>query len=105
MTPSKPRFHDGTHGAAIAVKVTPRARKNEITDILDNGTVKIRLTAPPIEGKANEALIHFLAETLGIAPTLIEIVAGASGRDKLVSIQELDPASVQQKLVQALKKK
>ncbi len=104
MTPSKHQFHHETHGAAIAVKVSPRSRKNEITGILENGTVKIRLTAPPVEGKANEALIRFLADLLDVPPTRIEIVAGASGRDKLVSILDMDPVSVQKKLFQAMKK-
>ncbi len=83
-------LHDGKKGAALAVRVTPRASKNEIVDILGDGTVKVHLTAPPVEGKANEALIKFLSKVLEISPSQLEIVAGASGRDKLISVIDMD---------------
>jgi hypothetical protein len=53
------RLHDGQRGAALAVRVTPRARKNEIVEVLSDGTVKVHLTAPPVEGKANQALLEY----------------------------------------------
>jgi uncharacterized protein (TIGR00251 family) len=97
-------FQNGTSGAAIAVKVTPRAKKNEITGILEDGTVKIKLTAPPVEGQANQALIKFLADFLKIAPMDVEIVAGSTSRDKLVAISGLDPNTVQHKILASLAK-
>jgi len=96
------RMHDGKRGAALAVRITPRASRNEITEIMDNGTVKIRLTAPPVEGKANEALITFLAFVLGTSPSKIEIVAGATGREKLVTVMDLTPEEVHQKIISSL---
>jgi uncharacterized protein len=87
-------LHSGKKGAALAIRVTPRASKNEIVDILADGTVKIRLTAPPVEGKANEALIQFLADVLEVSASRIEIVAGSTGRDKLVSILNMDAQAV-----------
>ena len=75
MTPRKFRLHDGKKGAAMAVRVTPRASKNRIVDILSDGTVKIHLTAPPVEGKANEALVKFLASILNVPVSRVEIVA------------------------------
>jgi hypothetical protein len=92
-------LHDGKKGAALAVRVTPRARKNEIVEVLSDGTVKIRLTAPPVEGKANEALLSFLAEVFGIEKSRLEIVAGATGRDKLVSILDMDTSTLHKIIV------
>lgn len=92
-------LHGGSRGAALAIRVTPRARKNEISEIMSDGTVKIRLTAPPVDGKANEALIDFLAEVLDVSPRNIEIVAGATGRKKLVSIVGLDAGTVQRRIL------
>jgi uncharacterized protein len=102
MSPRTFHLHDGKKGSALAVRVTPRASKDEIVEVLSDGTVKVHLTAPPVEGKANEALVKFLAEVLGVAPTRIEVVAGASGRDKLISVLEMDTATVHQKIVDHL---
>lgn len=96
------RMHGGKKGAALAIRVTPRASKNEITGILDDGTIKIRLTAPPVEGKANAELIRFLAEVLDIAPSKLEIVAGETGRDKLVSVLDLDAEMVHNRILRHL---
>lgn len=93
-------LHDGKKGAALAIRVTPRASHNEIVEILSDGTVRIRLTAPPVEGKANEALVEFLSKILDVAPSRIEIVAGMTGRDKLVSILDLDAKSVHARILQ-----
>jgi uncharacterized protein len=93
-------LHDGKKGAALAIRVTPRASHNEIVEILSDGTVRIRLTAPPVEGKANEALVEFLSNILDVAPSRIEIVAGMTGRDKLVSILDLDAESVHARILQ-----
>lgn len=97
-------LHDGTIGAAIAVRVTPRTAKNEIHDILDDGTIKIRLTAPPVEGKANKELIKFLSSVLDVPPSTIEILAGQSGHDKLLSIMGLSSQEVQKKILNHLEK-
>ncbi|MEZ0396991.1 MAG: DUF167 domain-containing protein [Anaerolineales bacterium] len=99
MSPRKFRLHDGKKGAALAVRVTPRASRNEIVEVLSDGTVKVHLTAPPVEGKANEALIEFLAEVLDVAPSRIEVVAGAGGRDKLISILDMDAEIVHKKII------
>lgn len=93
-------LHNGQKGSALAIRVTPRASRNEIVEILNDGTVKIRLTAPPVEGKANLALVEFLAEVLGLPSNRIEIVAGATGRDKLVSILDLDTETVHQRILE-----
>jgi len=102
MAKRKFRFHDGKSGAAITVRVTPRARNNEIVEVLSDLTVKIRLTAPPVEGKANKALIEFLSDVLDMPKSKIEIVAGETGRDKIVSILEADSDVVHKKLLEHL---
>jgi len=95
-------LHNGQKGAALAVRITPRASKNEISEILSDGTVKIRLTAPPVEGKANLALVDFLSDVLGVPPSRIEIVAGATGRDKLISVLDMDAEALHQSILQHL---
>jgi uncharacterized protein (TIGR00251 family) len=96
------RLHDGQRGAALAVRVTPRARKNEIVEVLSDGTVKVHLTAPPVEGKANQALLKYLSDVLDIPISQLDIVAGATGRDKLVSIVNMDAATLHKKIVENL---
>ena len=95
-------LHDGKKGAALAIRVTPRARRNEIVEVLSDGTVKIRLTAPPDEGQSNQALVTFLSDVLKVDASLIEIVAGTTGRDKLVSILDLDADIVHQTILSHL---
>ncbi len=98
----KYRIHDGRTGAAIAVRLTPRSSRNEIVGVQDDGTVKIRVTAPPVEGKANQALIKFLADILDVAPSRVEIVAGETGRDKLVSVMDMDAVTLHKRIVEML---
>lgn len=92
------KLHDGKRGAALTVRVTPRARRTEVAEILEDGTLRVRVTAPPVEGKANAALIRFLAEVLEIRSSRIEIVAGEKGLDKIISITELTAQEVQRRL-------
>ncbi|MPM28509.1 hypothetical protein SDC9_75035 [bioreactor metagenome] len=95
-------LHSGKGGAAITVRVTPRSSRNEVSEILADGTVKIRLTAAPVDGKANENLIEYLAKVLDINKSSIEIVAGMTGREKLVTILGLSPEDVQTRILKNL---
>jgi hypothetical protein len=97
------KMSEGKRGAALAIRVTPRARKDEIVEILADQTIKIRLAAPPVDGKANKALIEFLAKVLDVPRSRVEIIAGASGRDKLVSILDLDSGEAQSRILKYLK--
>ena len=81
-------------GAAFPVRVVPRASKNEISG-RHGEAVKIRLTAPPVEGAANEALISFLSEILGVRKSQIEILSGHASRDKIVCVVGLLPHDVE----------
>jgi uncharacterized protein (TIGR00251 family) len=103
MPSRKFRMHDGKKGAAIAVRVTPRASKNEIVEILSDDTIKVHITAPPVEGEANEALLKFLAEVLGVPKSRLDIVAGATGRDKIISVIDMDAETLHAKILAHLK--
>ena len=84
----------------ITVRVVPRSSKNEIS--LEGDTFKVRLTAPPVDGAANEALTRFLAERLGLPRRALQIVQGAKGRQKIIHIDDsagLTMADIQQKLL------
>jgi uncharacterized protein (TIGR00251 family) len=100
MTDRNFRLHDGKKGAAIAVRVTTRASKNQIVGALSDGTVKIRVTAAPTEGQANDELIKFLSDVLDVAKSRIEIVAGQTGRDKLISVLDMDSETLHKKIVE-----
>jgi uncharacterized protein (TIGR00251 family) len=99
MEPKSFHLHDGKKGAAISVRVTPRARKNEIVEIMHDGTVKIHLTAPPVDGKANIELLKFLAKILDVPINRLEVVAGFSGRNKLISVYDMDADTLQKKII------
>lgn len=98
----KYNLHNGQTGAAITVRVTTRASKNEIQEILDDGTIKIRITSAPVEGQANETLLKYLAELLDVKVNQLEIVAGQTGRDKLISVIGLDAETVQERIIKQL---
>ena len=100
MTQRDYKLHNGKKGAALAVRVTPRASKNQIVGALNDGTVKIRITAAPTEGQANDVLIKFLSDVLDVAKSRIEIVAGNTGRDKLISILDMDAETLHKKIVE-----
>jgi len=100
----KYRLHSGVSGTALTIRVTPRARRTEVAGMLEDGTIRIRVAAPPVEGKANEELLSFLSKALHVRRNRIEVVAGEKGLDKLVSIRDLTPAQVQARLTALLEK-
>ena len=83
--------------ARIAVRVQPRSSKNEIAGERE-GALIVRVTAPPVEGRANDAVRKLLAKRLGIAPGRVTVVRGASGRDKLVQIDGMEADAVRRAL-------
>ncbi len=99
MSSRKFHLHDGRRGAALAVRVTPRASRNEIIEIMPDGTVKVRLTANLSEGEGNKALIQFLSEVLGVQTAQIDIIGGITGNDKLLSVLDLDTDEAHQRLM------
>ncbi len=95
-------LHDGKSGSALAVRITPRASRNEIHEILDDGTVKIRITAAPVDGQANAALIEFLSSVLNVPKSRLEIVAGQTGKDKIIAVEGMSSKDVQARVLQNL---
>jgi uncharacterized protein (TIGR00251 family) len=81
----------------FSVRVVPRASRNKVAGIQD-GAVRIRLTAPPVEGAANEALVSFLSVVLRVAKRDIELISGQTGRKKVVSVAGLSPEEVEARL-------
>ncbi len=75
-----------TLSATFSIKIQPRASKNEIIQ-MEGGGIKIRLTAPPVDGAANEALVKFLSDRLDIPKSQIEIVSGHTSKNKIVRIE------------------
>ncbi len=77
----------------IEVRVVPRASRDAVAGFAGRA-VRVRLTAPPLENRANEALVRFLAQTLDVPRSRVEIVAGSKGRNKIVRIAGLSRAEV-----------
>ena len=95
----KEKFHHGAHGAALAIRVVPNAPKTQIVSVMDDGTIKIKVAAPPVDGKANAVLIAYLAKVLGVSESQVEVVAGQKGRNKLVSIINLNVDEVSERIL------
>jgi uncharacterized protein (TIGR00251 family) len=83
-------LHGGQRGSALALRVTPRSSRNQIVGILSDGTIKVHITAPPVDDDANKELIKFMAEVLGVPKSHLDIVAGTTGRDKLIAVLDMD---------------
>jgi uncharacterized protein (TIGR00251 family) len=79
------------------VRVQPRASREGI-DAWRAGVLRVRVSAPPVDGDANRAVIALLARALGIRPGALSIVQGARGRDKLVRVEGLTPGDVERRL-------
>jgi uncharacterized protein (TIGR00251 family) len=84
---------DIADGCTLSVRVHPGARKNSVTGVHADA-IKIALTAPPVDGKANEALVAFLADALHLPRARVALVAGATSRAKMVRITGKSAAEV-----------
>ena len=78
-------MNETSDGIEVKVRVVPRASKNEIQGIHDNA-LKIRLTTPPVDGKANQALIRLLSKALSISKAQVHLVQGETNRQKTLRI-------------------
>jgi uncharacterized protein (TIGR00251 family) len=79
--------------AELRVRLQPRARRDEVVGERA-GAVVIRVTAPPVEGRANDALCRFVAKRAGVAPSRVSVVRGHAARDKVVRVDGVDDAAL-----------
>jgi uncharacterized protein (TIGR00251 family) len=89
-----PTLRDTPDGCTLNVRIHPGARKNAITGVHD-AALKISLTTPPIEGRANEALIAFLSDQLHVPKSRIALITGTNSRSKTLRITGKSAAEVQ----------
>jgi uncharacterized protein len=92
-------YRDGIQFSAI---IQPRSSKNKIHGI-QNESLKIRLTSPPVDGVANKMCIKFLAKQLDIALSQITIVSGQRGRNKIIRIEEIEASEFITKIIKSNK--
>ncbi|MGO9209324.1 MAG: DUF167 domain-containing protein [Terriglobales bacterium] len=90
-------IRDTPQGATFAVRVQPRARKNAIVGELSDA-LKLAITAPPVEGRANEACVEFLAEFLKVPRSSVTIAGGETSRNKVIRVRGLTAAQVEERL-------
>ncbi len=89
--------HESAAGVSFVVKVQPRAKKNAIVGELGDA-LKIALTAPPVEGRANEACIEFLANLLEVPRSSVTIASGETSRRKVIRVQGLTAEDLRKRL-------
>lgn len=94
-------LNETTKGISFAVRVQPRARKNAITGVMGDA-IKVALTAPPVEGRANQAVIEFFAELFQIPRASVTIASGEASRNKVIRVAGLGRVAVEQRLAAAL---
>ena len=94
------QIREGPEGVTLKVCVQPRASRDALAGERE-GALVVRLTTPPVEGAANDALCRFLGRALGIAPGAVRIVSGARGRRKVVRVAGLDAVAVLGRLAPA----
>ena len=90
-------IHETPEGVTFAVKVHPRAKKNAITGELGDA-LKVSLTAPPIDGKANQACIEFFAKLLQVPRSSVTIASGQSSRQKVIRVIGLSAEEVRKRV-------
>ena len=81
------------NAGTVRVRLQPRAARDEIVGERE-GALLVRLTAPPVENRANEALCRLLAKRLGVAPTRVTLLRGAKSRDKTVQVEGLSTTEI-----------
>jgi uncharacterized protein len=91
-------IHQAPGGASFAIKLHPRAKKNAVTGEIGDA-LKVAVTAPPIEGRANEACIEFLANTLKVPRSSVSIVSGETSRTKVIRVTGLSREELRKRLL------
>ena len=84
--------------AQIRVRLTPRAAREQIS-AGDGGSYLVRVTAPPVDGRANDALCRLIARRAGVAPSRVTLLRGAKGREKVLAVEGIDDATLHERLL------
>lgn len=84
-------------GVRLRLRIQPRASREEVAGLAGDA-IRIRLTAPPVDGTANDALVRFLARRLKVSRSAVELVSGRSGRTKLVAVTGVSAEEAAQRL-------
>jgi uncharacterized protein len=95
-------FKNGKAGSALTIRVSTRASKPGIIGILEDGIVKVRLSAAPVDGKANDELIKLLSKIMKVPKGNVEIIAGETNKTKIVAIYGIDSDRVNQILFETI---
>ena len=83
--------------ARVSVRVHPNAARNEVVDFIDGG-LRVKVSAPPVKGKANKELIALLSQVLGVHKNSVSIIKGHTSRSKIIAIDGLSPGEVTKRL-------
>ena len=81
----------------LRIHLTPRSARDEVLS-LEGDVLRVRVTAPPVEGRANEALLRLLSDALGVPKSSLDIVRGQRSREKLVAVEGLEASEVRCRL-------
>jgi uncharacterized protein (TIGR00251 family) len=96
-----PRIGAQGEGFLVTVRVQPRAGRDAVVGVAGEA-LKVKLAAPPVDGKANEALVRFLAGALGLRPREVTLVRGEAARDKVVLVSGLARGELEARLTRLL---
>ncbi len=88
---------DTAQGAQFALRVQPRASRNAIAGVMGDA-IKLVITAPPVDGKANQAVIEYLSDLFRVSKSSIVIVSGETGRNKVIAIRGVSAEQVRKVL-------
>ena len=94
MTKSSSQMAQKTQKIIITVRLQSRASRDELLGWNEEGTLRVRVIAPPVDGAANAALVRLLARRLGIAKSKVSLVSGARARNKIVEIEGVTEAVI-----------
>jgi uncharacterized protein (TIGR00251 family) len=96
-------FRDGRSGCVITIRATPRSSQNEITGIMSDGTIKLRLRKAPVENQANQELIKYFSKILNLPLSNIEILLGQAHRKKVIAIFGMEQGIIRKIILSQVK--
>lgn len=88
-----------TSSTRITVRLQPRASRDEVLGWNEEGALRVRVKAPPVDGAANSALLQLLAKTLGVSKSQVTLITGATARNKIIEIDGLTADELRSRLI------